>query len=156
VPFKGPPIPTSRGFVSDAILRCLAQIGLPCTRGLVFDRVGPGQRPGPTQSKSGSQPTATNPTDGFFLTLGLAEQSLEPNCESGSAQVIRRQCQVHQSVGNTKRPGLAPVLTLARHLHSTVAPTVFKAIARSQRRPKSETRQSGVGRQADPAWFHRL
>ena len=36
MPFSGPPIPTSLGFNSDAILRCLAHQGMPCTRGADF------------------------------------------------------------------------------------------------------------------------
>src|SRR6266851_9667801 len=52
VPFKGPPIPTSLGFNSDVILRCLAQIGLPCTRRFVLDCVGPGRSLPGAQSKA--------------------------------------------------------------------------------------------------------
>ena len=132
VPFKGPPIPTSLGFVS-AILRCLAQIGLPCTRcvGLALSgqacpvtvrtlaedtlirelrksltgwRIARQGQEIPTQTDHRGH--CINPTDSSRSNTWVSGTSYSDLADL-IREVIERQRQVNQSVAESKRSDCA-------------------------------------------------
>jgi hypothetical protein len=63
----------------------------------------------------------------------LAVRVLEPEPNFPSTQIFERKHQAHQPVRNAERPEFAPSQTLARHLQSTVAPTVLETIAKNRK-----------------------